>query len=168
MIDALAPGQRMLDALVGHFTDRGWDLPARRYLSAGNPLNVAADDEHLMIGLDRLIPGSTDVSPRAGGWPSRGIGSVSIPRANYLVRLMWCVTGSNEDALIPAAEHLHADAQRLLRDPGRLLDALYTWREQEPLATSPNALVTIGQIDTVGPTGYLAGCAATVTIAPVQ
>lgn len=167
-MDSQAPAQRMLDAVVGYFTDQGWDLPPRQYLSAGSPMAAAADDAHLLVGLDRILPGPSDVSARGGALLSRGLGAVAVARAVYMVRLMWCVTGLSDDADIPSAATLSADGARLMRDPGRLLTALIAWRENEPLLESSNGLVTIGQVDTLGPAGYLAGCAATVTISPVQ
>lgn len=168
MIDALAPAQRMFDGVIAYFDQQGWDLPPRRYLTAGDPATVAADDAHFLIGLDRILPGSSDVTGRGGALLSKGVGAVAVPRAVYLVRLMWCISGLSGDAEIPSADTLNYDGQRLLRDPGRLLTALITWRENEPLSKSVNGLVTIGQVDTIGPAGYLAGCAVTVTLAPVQ
>lgn len=167
-MDSQAPAQRMLDGVVGYFTDQGWDLPPRRYLSAGSPMAAAADDAHLLVGLDRILPGSSDVSNRAGALLSKGLGAVAVARAVYMVRLMWCVTGLSDEADIPTAAALNADGARLMRDPGRLLTALIAWRENESLLESHNGLVTIGQVDTLGPAGYLAGCAATVTLSPVQ
>lgn len=167
-MDSQAPAQRMLDAVVAYFTTQGWDLPPRCYLTAGDPMAAAADDAHLLVGLDRILPGASDVTARGGALLSKGLGSVNMNRAVYLVRLMWCIAVPSDDGDIPSAATLNADGVRLLRDPGRLLTALIDWRENEPLTASGNGLVTIGQVDTLGPGGGMAGCTATVTISPIQ
>ena len=168
MIDALGPAQRMLDFVVAYFDTNGWDLPPRRYLTAGSPMVAAADDAHLLVGLDRMLPGASDATSRGGAALSRAAGSVIVPRADYVIRLMRCIAGVTDDGDIPSAPVLNADGQRLLRDPGRLLTAVMWWRETELEALNPNPNVTIGQVDVLGPMGGLAGHAVRVTIGPVQ
>ncbi|MDN5919086.1 MAG: hypothetical protein L0I76_28995 [Pseudonocardia sp.] len=164
MIDVAAPAVRILDAVVAHFEDRGWELPARRYVAVGAQHAIAVDDEHLIVSLVQMTPGASDTTARGGGYPARGASATMMPRATYMIRLMRCVATVDDDGHPPPAATLHADGLRLLADPGRLLDSVYAWAEAEP----HNATVTLGQVDPEGPEGGLAGHMLAVTLAPVQ
>ncbi|MDN5919191.1 MAG: hypothetical protein L0I76_29545 [Pseudonocardia sp.] len=164
MIDAAAPAVRLLVAVVAHFDDHDWDLPERRYIAAGQQQTLAVDDEHLCVSLIGMTPGASDATTKGGGYPSKGASAAIVARAAYMLRLMRCVAVIDDDGCPPPAEQIHADGLRLLADPGRLLDAVYTWAAAEP----HNLTVTIGQVDPVGPEGGMAGHLLAVTLAPVQ
>jgi hypothetical protein len=163
MIDVSAVAQRMLTGIVTHFDARGWDLPERCYLAPGSPNALADDGEHLVVALESLGTGAAGATGGAGIL-SRAAGSQGPPKATFAARLIRCI----DPSAVPETESIHEDGLRLLRDPGRLLDALYVWRQTELEALNPNPMVDIGQVDVIGPMGGLAGHMAKVTICPVQ
>lgn len=167
MIDTLGPAQRILDYVPTYFDDRGWDLPERRYLANGNPMVVAMDDAHFVVGLENTRPGVNEASGRSGIL-SKGVGAAMVPRASYVVRVMRCVATVSDQGDLPTAAAITADGQRLLQDPGRLLTALFAWREDDMQPLNTNPPVTIGQVEAVGPMGGLAGWIVHITIGPVQ
>jgi hypothetical protein len=167
-IDAAAVAQRMLNAVVGYFTAQDWDLPERQYLAAGSPTILAADDEHLAIGLAAMHSGITPRSLNSSGAPSKGARSIHVPRADFKVRLMRCVATIDDSGQPPEPEELTADGLRLLADPGRLLTALFHWHDTDAEFTNTNPQVVVGDVDVIGPMGGLAGHAVSVTVGPVQ
>lgn len=168
MIDAAAVAQRMLTAVEAYFDGQGWDLPERRYLAAGQPNILAADDEHLAVALSAMHSGITPRSLNQTGVPSKGSRSMHVPRADLKVRLMRCIATIDDSGEPPAPAELTADGLRLLADPGRLLTALFDWQlhDTQPINTNPE--VIIGDVEVVGPMGGLAGHMVSVTIGPVQ
>jgi hypothetical protein len=169
MIDVSAVAQRMLTAVVAHFDANAWDLPERRYLAAGSPNILAADDEHLAVALDGIASGATGVTGNRGfGTLSRAAGTQHPPRATLAARLMRCVPTIDDSGEPPTAVELHEAGERLLLDPGRLLDALFVWRETELAPLNPNPQVDIGNVEVIGPMGGVAGYKVPITISPVQ
>jgi len=166
MIDVSGVAQRMLAAITAHFTANDWDLPERRYVAAGSPNILAADDEHLAVALSSMTSGAG--AHQAFGTLSRAAGTQGPPRATITARLMRCVPVIDDSGEPPDAAELNEAGVRLLRDPGRLIDALYTWRQTELQALNPNPQVEIGNVEVIGPMGGLAGHAVPVTISPVQ
>lgn len=164
MIDAAAPAQRLLDAVVAHFTGHGWDLPDDRYVAAGQPAALAADGEHLAVALIAVTRGAAKTSRGNTDTPAQGASSAPLVRAEYALRLLRCVAVVDEDGYPPPPAQIHADGLRLLADPGRVLSALYAWGEAEP----HNATVDFGPIEPVGPEGGLAGHLVRVFLSPVQ
>lgn len=158
----------MLTAIEDRFDSQGWDLPERRYVAAGSHRSIAADDEHLAICLSQMIPGLSDASQRGGGYLSRGAGAVGPPRAEFAIRIMRCIATVDSVGDVPSAAELHDDGMRLLLDPGRIMDALFVWRESEIRPDNPNAQVTIGSCEVIGPLGGLAGHSIEIVIGPVQ
>lgn len=167
MIDVSAVAQRMLTAIEAHFDAQSWDLPERRYLAAGSPNILAADDEHLAVALSAMAAGTTGVAGSVGQL-SRAAGAQGPPRATITARLMRCVSTIDDSGEPPTAVELHADGLRLLADPGRLLTALFAWRLSELEAFNPNPTVEIGNVEVIGPMGGLAGHAVPIVISPVQ
>lgn len=167
MIDVAGVAQRMLTALENHFDAQGWDLPERRYVAAGSPNIIAADDEHLAVALSQ-IASSTGGTAGVTGYLSRAAGATGPPRATLTARLMRCVSTIDDSGEPPTVAELHADGVRLLADPGRLLTALFKWRETEVHPLNPNAIVDIGNVEVIGPMGGLAGHAVPIQISPVQ
>jgi len=167
MIDVAAVAQRMLTGIIAHFDAQGWDLPQRRYVAAGSPTILAADDEHLAVALASMQSG-TGGGTAAVGNLSRAAGTQGPPRATVTARLMRCVSTIDDTGEPPTAGELHADGVRLLADPGRLLDALFAWRRAELEAMNPNPLVEIGTVEVIGPMGGLAGHAVPIVMSPVQ
>lgn len=168
MIDAAAVAQRMLTAIVDYFDDRSWDLPERRYLAAGSPNVLAADDEHLAVTLAAMYSGITPRSLNQTGVPSRGARSMHVPRADFKVRLMRCVATIDDSGEPPTPDQLTADGLRLLADPGRLMTALFAWQDHDTQPVFTNPEVVIGDAEVIGPMGGLAGHMVTVTMGPVQ
>lgn len=162
-IDASALAQRMLAGVVAHFEAQDWELPERCYVAPGSPNVIADDGEHLVIALESLGTGAATASG-GGGMLSRAAGAQGPPKAVFGARLMRCI----DPDVAPETASIHADGVRLLLDPGRLLDALFTWRESELHPLNPNPMVDIGQVGVIGPMGGLAGHMAKVTISPVQ
>lgn len=165
-IDAGAVASRCLAAIVDHHKTRGWDLPERRYVAAGNPNEVASDDEHLAVMLDGLTPGATDASQRVGSVQSRGAHAVVIPRATFAIRLMRCIP-VDDGYGPPDPDELTASGLELLADVGRVLTSLYEWRRTETGA-GRNGAVTFGTVETLGPGGGHAGHLWYLTVSPVQ
>ncbi len=163
MIDVSAVAQRMLAGIVDHFDAQSWDLPERCYIAPGSPNVIADDGEHLVVALESLATGAAGATGGAG-MPSRAAGSQGPPKAILAARLLRCI----DPDVAPETASIHEDGVRLLLDPGRLLDALYTWRETELHAMNPNPIVDIGQVDTIGPMGGYAGHMAKISISPVQ
>jgi hypothetical protein len=163
VIDASAVAQRMLAGVVARFTEQGWDLPERCYVAPGSPNVVADDGDHLVVALESLGSG-IGATTGGAGMLSRAAGSQGPPKATFGVRLMRCI----DPDVAPATESIHDDGVRLLLDPGRLLDALFVWRETELHPRNPNPMVDIGQVEVIGPMGGLAGHMAKVVISPVQ
>lgn len=168
MIDAAAVAQRMLTAVEGYFDAHSWDLPERRYLAAGSPTILAADDEHLAVALSAMHSGITPRSLNQTGVPSRGARSMHVPRADFKVRLMRCVSTIDDSGQPPTPDELTTDGLRLLADPGRLLTALFDWQNHDTQPVFTNPEVVIGDVEVVGPMGGLAGHMVTVIIGPVQ
>jgi hypothetical protein len=158
----------MLDAIESHYGAEGWDLPERRYVAAGSHRMIAADDEHLAISLSQMTPGASDASQRSGGYLSRGAGAIGPPRAEFAVRLMRCVATLDDTGEPPSTAELHDDGLRLLMDPGRLMTALFAWRENELHPANANPNVTIGACEVIGPMGGLAGHSVMIVIGPVS
>jgi hypothetical protein len=165
LIDVAAVAERMLIALEAHFVTEGWDLPERQYVAAGSPNIIAADDEHLAVALSSMA--ASPGRPVAAQL-SRAAGSQGPPAAVLTARLMRCVSTVDDNGEVPTAAELHADGLRLLADPGRLLTALYAWRQDELTPLNPNANVEIGNVEVIGPMGGLAGHAVPVTLWPVH
>lgn len=164
-IDVVAVATRMLTSISAYFDDRGWDLPARRYVAAGLPTMIADDDEHLAVCLSSLASGVTPRSLNAtSGVQAKGAQSVHIPRANFGVRVIRCITGD----VAPPVEDLQADGLRLLADPGHLLTALFHWQNNDAQPYNLNPIVVLGDVEPFGPMGGVAGHIVKVTIAPVQ
>lgn len=168
MINCAAVAQRMLTAVEDHFDTQGWDLPGRRYVAAGSHRLVAADDEHLAVCLVQMLPGISEQAGRSGSYLSRGVGAVSPPRAQYALRLMRCISTVDDAGDPPTAAELNDDGLRLMLDPGRLMTALFAWREVEIRPDNPNPNVTIGNCEVIGPMGGMAGHSVEITIGPVQ
>lgn len=168
MINCAAVAGRMLTAIEDYFDSQGWDLPERRYVAAGSHRSIAADDEHIAICLSQMQPGLSDSGQRSGGYLSRGAGAVGPPRAEFAIRIMRCVSMVDDAGDPPTAAELHDDGMRLLLDPGRLMTALFNWRENEVRPDNPNAQVTIGSCEVIGPLGGLAGHSIEIVIGPVQ
>lgn len=167
MIDVAAPAQRLLAAVVDHYEDNDWDLPARRYLAPGQQAGVAVDDEHLCVALVGLYSASSDNS-RQTTTPGKGAGSANVARAVYLLRLMRCVAVADltpeGEAILPSAAQITADALAVMADPGQLMDAMYRWAESEP----PHLTVSPGPVEPHGPEGGFAGHSIRITLAPAQ
>lgn len=163
MIDAVAVAERMLAGLIAQFEAEDWDLPERCYIAPGSPNVVADDGEHLVVALESLATGAGAAGGGAGIL-SRAAGTQGPPKAIFAARLMRCI----DPDVQPETASIHADGLRLLRDPGRLVHALYRWRETELEALNPNPMVDIGQVEVIGPMGGLAGHMAKITISPVQ
>lgn len=164
MIDVAAPAERILDAVVAHHTARGWDLPASRYVAAGQVQELAADGEHLAVAFAGLHRGASTNSRSQAGSPAYGAGAAPLVRAEYMLRLLRCVSVVDDQGYAPAVEQIHADGLRLLTDPGRLVDAIYAWADTEP----HNATVDWGPVEPVGPGGGLAGHIVRIVLAPAQ
>jgi hypothetical protein len=164
-IDVAAVANRMLTAIVDYFTTRDWDLPERRYIAAGLPTMIADDDEHLAVCLSSM---SSGVSQRAttsiSGVQARGARSMHVPRANFGVRVIRCISSD----VSPSAEELQADGERVLADPGRLLTALFHWVDTDNAAYATNPMTTIGDVEPFGPMGGVAGHIIKVVVGPVQ
>lgn len=163
MIDVAAPAERILDAVIAHHTAHGWDLPAARYIAAGQVQALAADGEHLAIAFSTLQRGAAATS-RGPASPGKGAGASPLVRADFMLRLLRCVAVVDDEGHAPPVAQIHADGLRLLQDPGRILDALYAWAETEP----HNLTVDFGPVEPVGPEGGLAGHLCRVTLSPVQ
>lgn len=164
MIDVAAPAERILDAVIAHHDQHRWDLPAARYIAAGQVQALAADGEHLAVAFVALHRGASANSRGFAGSPARGAGAAPLVRAEYGLRLLRCVAVVDDEGHAPPVEQIHADGLRLLADPGRILDALYAWAAAEP----HNLTVDFGPIEPVGPEGGLAGHLIRVTLSPVQ
>lgn len=166
MIDAAAPAQRLLDAVVAFYENHDFELPGRRYLAAGQQSGVAVDDEHLCVALAALNQGAAQ-NARGGGGPAYGAGATLI-RAEYLLRLMRCVAVGDlaEDGtvLLPTAAQITADAKNVMADAGQLMAAAIAWADAEP----HNATVQFGPVEPHGPEGGFAGHSIRVTLSPAQ
>ena len=167
MIDAAAVGQRILSTIEATFDAQGWDLPARRYLSAGSPNILAVDDEHLAVALSAMHSGVTPRSLNSTGVTSRGVKSIHVPRADFGVRLMRCVATVDDNLQAPTTAQLNADGLKLLTDPGRLLTALFEVADTDEMMKI-GAILIVGDVQVIGPMGGLAGHTATLTVGPVQ
>lgn len=167
MIDAAAVAERCLTALVAEHQANDWPLPRECYVAGGSPNEVAVDGEHLAVMLDGLVPGATDASSRAGAIQSRGFRGMGIPRATLVVRLMRCVPVVNDRGRHPSVQEKHESGLALLGDVGRVYTALVRWRDAEN-GSSFNGPVTVGQVESIGPGGGLAGHLWFVTVAPVS
>jgi hypothetical protein len=167
-IDVAAVLERCLDAVVDHHAAQGWPLPRDRYVAAGSPNEVAVDGEHLAVMLDGLTPGANAGSQRSAVAQSRVVGAVIIPRATLVLRLMRCVPTVDDQGHPPSVAALHAAGLDLAADVGRVLAALYAWRQTETVPASRNAQVELGQVEAIGPGGGLAGHLFFFTISPVQ
>lgn len=167
-INCAAVAGRMLSAVVAHFTTKGWDLPERRYVAAGSHRLVAADDEHLAVCLVQMQPGISETAGRSTSYLSRAAGAVGPPRAEFALRLMRCIATLDDAGDPPTAAELHDDGMRMLLDPGRLMTALFVWRETELRVDNPNPNVTIGSCEVIGPLGGMSGHSVSITIGPVQ
>lgn len=170
MIDVAAVAQRMLSFVEGYFAEQGWDLPERRYIAAGSPSILAADDEHLAVALSAMHSGVTPRSLNQTGTPSHGARSMHVPRADFKLRLMRCVSVVDSRGYVPTASALNDDGLRLMADPGRLITALFAWQgaAASPPGIDTNPQVVIGDVEVIGPLGGLAGHAVQLTIGPVQ
>lgn len=164
-IDVAGVATRMLAGISDFFDDQGWDLPERRYVAAGLPTMIADDDEHLAVCLQSL---SSGVSQRAttsvSGVQARGARSMHVPRANFGVRIIRCISSDTA----PATAELHDDGLRVLADPGRLLTALFHWVDTDNHPYTVNPMVTIGDVEPFGPMGGVAGHIVRVVFGPVQ
>lgn len=169
MIDARGPAERLLQFIVDHWAANGWPLPTDAngdivaYLAAGDPNAVAEDGPALVVTLAQLAPGPS--APRQG-LQARGTGAGQMPSATYVVRLMRCTPTWDEGAPSPAT--IEASGRQLLDDPGRLLDALISWCQNEPLSKSHNGTREVGTVRPEGPSGGLVGHSAQIVISPVQ
>lgn len=164
-IDVVAVANRMLTSISGYFDAQGWDLPERRYVAAGLPTMIADDDEHLAVCLESM---SSGVSQRAttsiSGVQAKGARSMHVPRANFGVRIIRCVSSDTA----PTMEDLQADGERVLADPGHLLTALFNWVDTDRTAYNPNPMTTIGDVAPFGPMGGVAGHIVKVVVGPIQ
>lgn len=168
MINCSVVAERILASVETYYLAQGWDLPERHYVAAGSHRLVAADDEHLAVCLVDVQPGASELGNKAGSYLSRGAGSYGTPRAQYALRIMRCIATVDDAGDPPTAAELNDDGVRLLLDPGRMMTALFAWRETESQALNANPMVTIGNCEVMGPMGGLSGHAVYFTIGPVQ
>jgi hypothetical protein len=152
------PAERLLAALVTEF---GASIPDRHYLAPGP--NAAWDGEHLAVSIVQVLPGSSDASSRAGGFPSHQAGSMQIPRVVMEARILRCIPALDSSGRPPTAAGIQTAAAGLMDDLGLLLDGAYRF-----LKDSQQSVATIGQADPLGPEGGLGGYRVVVTYAMVD
>ena len=160
-----ALARRCLDAVVAHHDEHGWHLPERRYLAAGEPTAVAADDEHLAVMVEKMLPGVSPNSQRQTV-QSKGAGAVLLPRVTLVIRLMRCIPVADEHGA-PPAEEIDEGSTALFTDVGRVLSSLYAWCRSED-GPMLNAQVSFGEVMSLGPAGGYAGFMYPLEVGPVQ
>lgn len=166
-INLAALARRCLDAVVAHHDEHGWHLPERRYLAAGEPNAIAADDEHLAVMLEGMQPGSSQQAQRGQVVQSRGARAQLLPRATLVVRLMRCIPVGDEYGA-PDADVIDESGMELFTDVGRVLSSLYAWAGSENSGPMLNGQVSFGQVMSLGPSGGIAGWMFPVDVSPVQ
>lgn len=156
-----APAARLLAAVEAHYQSLGVALPARRYLLAGNAAGAAWDDEHVSVSLNAVQPGPSPASQRTALAPHQ-VGVV-MPRGVYEIRILRCWPTVDDDGDPPPAEDINAAAVTLMRDAGLILGALHAYAAADDTA----GIMTVGEVQPLGPLGGLAGYACVITLSPM-
>lgn len=143
-------------------------LPGRRCLVAGLPVNVAWDCEQVTVGADLIGSGQsedTQGAPFAPQMPGQ-VSPASTRHAQLTVQIVRCTpmpTANGRTTVPPTAEQIHAAGLLHMKDMGRLSQALvYIAPRMEGIVGG--ALVTAGRVESLGPEGDYQAVAGTLQV----
>ena len=147
-------GQTLLDEAASLLLAAGREVPDRQYVANGPPPDVAWDCRQLTVALVRLFSGTPGLERT--GRVAGGFGPcATIWSAEYLIELVRCVAGLDDQGDSPDATVIDAEAATLLTD-------LYVLQQGLADAAAAGELgarcddVAIGNVTLVGPEGGMA------------
>lgn len=151
-------------------------LPGRRYVAGGGPRDIAWDCDagQVTVALDRLIYGTNpQAPPQMTRSPGRAPGHAALIRgAIYELQVVRAAPGLSETTgNIPSTQRVGLHGREFLRDAGFLSGALNRAVIAGALrgpevdgVTPPPVTVQIGDMVGLGPQGYLAATATSITV----
>lgn len=161
-------------AVESHWGGVAEPLPARRYVSFGDPSSVPWDCEQLVISLTGIGFGPAQdaappVTPRAGSPAS----VLTVRHAVFNIALVRCIPGpTGRSATPPTVAELQAAGERFMTDAGMLSQALVRWasRTYKALPNDGSASVQLGVIEPGEASGGFVGLtgSAIVTCASLE
>lgn len=151
-IDVSTFGRRLLDVIVDHAADLGLDLPARRFVHAGE---LSWDGEELSVALVQVYPG------RPGQFTPGPVEDATVMVGEYRVSLVRCVPGPQPSGRPPTGSTLDRAGLGVMGDAGALVRVVLAAVMDETLASWRDK-VLVGPLVVDGPGGGLVACSLVV------
>lgn len=149
-----------------HFAAANVALPARQYVAAGLPANIAWDCEQLVVALTGIGWGQAEdvvqLSPQINAQAS----VAAVRHAVFSVQLVRCTPAKGPHGALPTVDQIHENGLAFFRDAGLLSQALVTacTRVAAMLGLQNTGNVQPGAVEPLGPTGGLVALDASVAI----
>lgn len=155
-MDLGALAQTLLDQLKDQLVLQGITLPEMVYLAPG--AEVAFDCEQLTVHLTRIISNYSGTDT-----PFPQPHATLMNSAEFYATMVRCVPVVSDDGSPPEAADQTAAAQVLMRD-ARAIKRGMEMLQQKHLVVPRNVPVTIGPLNTVGPSGGFAAVTCSYTV----
>lgn len=157
-------GQQLLAAVEQHYAATDNPLPERRGIVPGDPRTVAWDCEQLTISLVGIGWGQALDASQPSPPASSPVSALALRHAVLAVTLVRCTPSPTRDGTAPAMAILNAAGLAYLRDAGMISQAVVEFVSRLRQGLGPEALVQIGAVEPIGPSGGFHGLECTVAV----
>lgn len=160
MIDTCLVCTQALEILAEQALACGVDLPERRYITPGNPSEAAWDCASVIVGVERVASGMSEVSNLGAGVTGPSAMAWTWPNVTVTLLIVRdCVPVLNEQGTPPDAADIDAAGRQTLQDLGLLVRTCTRLAQPDRLAANTRT-VTVGGAETRGPDGGFAAAVA--------
>lgn len=157
-IDNLA--QQVLTAVENQFAASALELPSRRYVAAGEPLQIAWDCEQVVVALQGIGWGQAEDLSVPTPKVAAQFAVTAVRHAVLSVQIIRCTPTGNRG--LPSAADVHAAGLTSMQDAGQLSQAL-VWLIAH-LELGPDGHAQAGAITPLGPSGGFHGVEGVLSI----
>lgn len=158
---------QLLDAVVQHWAGVDPQLPARRFVAAGEPRTIAWDCEQVFVSLAGIGLGPAADSSMPAMNPPTVVSAMAIRHAVLTVSLVRC-TPSRSDGKQVDADILDAAGRVFMHEAGLLSQALIEFAAELRQGLSRELQVLPGLVEPVGPEGGFHGLEAALSLTAMR
>lgn len=157
--------QLILAAVEQQYSDAGVVLPERRWITAGQTRLTSWDAEQVVVGCNGVGVGQAVDQPSASMRVGNPIGSAGLRHAVFAVQIVRAHPEPDDGTNLPTVAELTAAGLAAMTDAGLLSQALVEAcaAVKQHLRGPLQGSVLPGVVDTIGPSGGMAGVEGTIT-----
>lgn len=149
--DLGAAAVELFDAMVDKLEEQGILIPEVAYLAPGN--EIVWDCEQFTMHMTRIIGGYPGVDS-----PVPQPHALLMNSAEFFATMVRCIPVPNDQGEPPDAAEVATAAQGLMRD-ARAIRRGFEMIDQQHLVVPRNVPSSVGQVNSIGPSGGYAGVA---------